>query len=69
MSIAVVVDLLKANQPVWFGCDVGQASNSQLGIMDTALFDLQTPFGVTLGMTKAQRLQTYAFPLYLLIHF
>ena len=45
-------------RPVWFGCDVGQFSDSTLGIMDTALFDLETPFGVTLGMNKAQRLQT-----------
>lgn len=41
-----------------FGCDVGQYSNSALGIMDTKLFDYKQTFGTDLGMTKAQRLQT-----------
>lgn len=41
-----------------FGCDVGQFSNSALGIMDTNLFDYKQTFGTGLGMTKAQRLQT-----------
>lgn len=41
-----------------FGCDVGQFSNSGLGIMDTGLFDYKGTFGTNLGMSKAQRLQT-----------
>ena len=28
-----IVKMLKANQPVWFGCDVGKASNTALGVM------------------------------------
>lgn len=52
------IKLLKADIPTWFGCDVGKCSSSALGIMDTQLYDLDEGFGVTLGMTKAQRLQT-----------
>ena len=51
---------LHVNRPVWFGCDVFQCSDTELGVMDTDLYDLQTPFGIKLGMNKAQRLRTYA---------
>ena len=71
-----VVDMLKAGQPVFFGCDVGQSSDRDAGIMDTALYeyevrllldldtivslirDLQNAFDISLGLTKADRLQT-----------
>ncbi|KAK9897360.1 peptidase C1B, bleomycin hydrolase [Cystobasidium minutum MCA 4210] len=53
-----IVKMLKADMPVWFGCDVGQFSNTALGIMDTKLFDYKQTFGTGLGMSKAQRLQT-----------
>ncbi|CEQ42870.1 SPOSA6832_04741, partial [Sporobolomyces salmonicolor] len=52
------IRLLKADIPVWFGSDVGKCSSSALGIMDTALYDLDEGFGTTLRMSKAQRLQT-----------
>ncbi|RDB16670.1 Cysteine proteinase 1, mitochondrial [Hypsizygus marmoreus] len=53
----VVVKLIKAGQPVFFGCDVGKFSDSAAGIMDTALFEYESAFDITLGLTKAQRLQ------------
>ncbi|GAA5969388.1 hypothetical protein JCM11641_008098 [Rhodosporidiobolus odoratus] len=55
---ATAIKLLKADVPVWFGCDVGKCSSSTLGIMDTALYSLDEGFGITLGMDKAQRLRT-----------
>jgi len=54
----MIVKMLKADLPVWFGCDVGKCSNSALGVMDCDLFDYGNTFGTKLGMTKAQRLQT-----------
>lgn len=36
-----VVKMVKAGQPVFFGCDVGQFSDRDLGIMDTALFEYE----------------------------
>jgi len=54
---AVVVKLIKAGQPVFFGCDVGKFSDRDAGIMDTALFDYENAFDVKLGLTKAERLQ------------
>lgn len=36
-----VVKMIKAGQPVFFGCDVGKFSDSAKGIMDTALFEYE----------------------------
>ncbi|KAI0949686.1 hypothetical protein AcW1_009219 [Taiwanofungus camphoratus] len=53
-----VVKMVKAGQPVFFGCDVGQFSDRDLGIMDTALFEYESAFDITLGLSKADRLRT-----------
>ncbi|RUP35350.1 peptidase C1B, bleomycin hydrolase [Jimgerdemannia flammicorona] len=47
---------LRAGKPVWFGADVGKFSDRASGILDTKLYDYELGFGVTLGMSKAQRL-------------
>ena len=36
-----VVKMVKAGLPVFFGCDVGQSSDRNYGIMDTALFEYE----------------------------
>lgn len=55
---AACIKMLRKGFPVFFGSDVGKYSDSQKGIMDTALFDYELGFNVRLGMTKAQRLLT-----------
>ena len=30
---------IKADDPVWFGCDVGKFFTRQFGVMDTSLFE------------------------------
>lgn len=52
------IKLLKADTPVWYGCDVGKSSSTALGLMDNQLWNLQDAFGTTLGMDKASRLRT-----------
>ena len=47
---------LKDGQPVWFGCDVGQDSLRDGGIMDLEAVRADELFGTSFGMTKAQRL-------------
>jgi aminopeptidase C len=49
------IDVLKSNRPVWFGCDVGQFSNSGVAAMDTDLYNYELAFNVKLGLTKEQR--------------
>ncbi|KAI0775763.1 peptidase C1B bleomycin hydrolase [Trametes elegans] len=53
-----VVKQIKAGQPVFFGCDVGQFSDRSAGIMDTALFEYEATFDIKFGLTKADRLRT-----------
>ncbi|OJJ45568.1 hypothetical protein ASPZODRAFT_143460 [Penicilliopsis zonata CBS 506.65] len=55
---SAAINMLKAGYPVFFGCDVGKFSDSATGIMDLDLFDLTLGFNISLGMDKAQRLQT-----------
>ncbi|KAF9050247.1 hypothetical protein BJ165DRAFT_1525512 [Panaeolus papilionaceus] len=45
---ATVVRMIKAGQPVFFGCDVGKFSDKDLGIMDTALFEYEVSIMVVL---------------------
>ncbi|TFK44267.1 bleomycin hydrolase [Crucibulum laeve] len=52
-----VIKMVKGGTPVFFGCDVGKFSDSAAGIMDTALFEYESAFSITLGLTKAERLQ------------
>lgn len=54
---SAVINMLKAGQPVFFGCDVGKYSEPTKGILDTALFDYELGFNVSLSLTKAQRLE------------
>ncbi|SIQ01587.1 C1 family peptidase [Halanaerobium kushneri] len=48
---------LKDGEPVWFGCDVGQWSNRDLGIMDTKLFNYAEVLDTKFSLDKGQRLQ------------
>jgi bleomycin hydrolase len=52
-----IVRMIKAGQPVFFGCDVGKFSDTGFGIMDTDLFTYENAFNIKLGLTKADRLQ------------
>ena len=48
---------IKANDPVWFGCDVGKFFTRQFGVMDMNLFEFDRFYGTTFSMNKAQRLE------------
>lgn len=47
---------LKAGEAVWYGCDVGQSSTRDSGIMATDVYDVELTLGVDFSMTKAERL-------------
>ncbi|KAF2403904.1 peptidase C1B, bleomycin hydrolase [Trichodelitschia bisporula] len=53
---AACVAMIKRGLPVFFGCDVGKSSDSDMGIMDTELYDYGLGFNISLGMSKAERL-------------
>src|SRR5271170_6336652 len=54
---SVAIKMIKANKPVFFGSDVGQFSNSPLGVMDTDLYDYTLGFNLSLRMSKSERIQ------------
>lgn len=47
---------LKAGEAVWYGCDVGQSSTRDSGIMATDIYDVDSTLAVDFSMTKAERL-------------
>ncbi|CAM9010425.1 unnamed protein product [Wickerhamomyces anomalus] len=51
----VIIDSLKDNQPVFFGCDVGKFQDN--GVLDTEAFDYELAFNTKLNLTKEQRLK------------
>lgn len=52
----LAIEQLKRGETVWFGSDVGQSSNSQKGIMDTALYSPDELLGTDLSLSKGGRL-------------
>lgn len=47
---------LEQGESVWFGCDVGQSSTRDSGIMALDAYDMDDLFDIDFSMTKAQRL-------------
>ncbi|MCG0633076.1 cysteine aminopeptidase [Lactiplantibacillus plantarum] len=52
----LAIKQLQAGQSVWFGCDVGQSSDRQKGVMATDVYSKDELFDVDLSMSKADRL-------------
>ncbi|WP_051586190.1 C1 family peptidase [Mycoplasmopsis lipofaciens] len=51
-----IIDSLKANEPVWFGCDVGKFSDRNKGIMDTEIFNFTDSLKNYDELSKADRI-------------
>jgi bleomycin hydrolase len=47
---------LEQGESVWFGCDVGQSSTRDTGIMALDAYDINDLFDIDFTMTKAERL-------------
>ena len=52
----LAISQLEQGETVWFGCDVGQSSTRDTGIMATDIYDFNDLFDIDFTMTKAQRL-------------
>ncbi len=48
---------IQSGESVWFGCDVGQYLERELGTMDLDMFDYRLVYGTDVSMSKAARLQ------------
>lgn len=53
---SLAAQAITSGEPVWFGCDTGQMSNSDLGLWDASLFDRAAVYGTEPSLTKADRL-------------
>lgn len=53
-----MIAAIKADQPVFFGCDATPGRQRKEGIWDAQLHGYETALGTSFNMTKAQRLQT-----------
>jgi bleomycin hydrolase len=51
------VDMIKDNHAVWFGCDVGQMLETELGAMDLNVYDYEIVYGTRFKLDKAGRLE------------
>ena len=52
------LDMLKDDEPVWFGCDVGKYFHRKSQIMDTSQYDYELVFGTGTGaQSKEARLR------------
>lgn len=49
-------EAIVGGEPVWFGCDTGQMSHTELGLWDAALFDRAAVYGTAPDLPKADRL-------------
>lgn len=54
----VAISMLKKNEPIFFGSDVGKFNDSQSGVLDTDAYDYGLAFNTTMKISKLQRLQT-----------
>ena len=51
------VDMIKDNHAVWFGCDVGQMLQTEMGAMDLNVYDYDIVYGTDFKLDKAGRLE------------
>ena len=56
MAIASIKD----STMMYFSCDVGKFLNRDTGILSTKNFDYESLFGTTFGMSKKERIETFA---------
>ncbi len=50
------IEMIRNQQAVWFGCDVGKKSQRDLGIMDSEIYDLELVLDTAFRLNKAERL-------------
>jgi bleomycin hydrolase len=56
LSKTVLLD----SQPVWFGCDVGQESSTENGLMVPGINDYASLYGMDLSLSRKELFETYS---------
>lgn len=52
------IAMLKSNEPIFFGSDVGKFNNNTTGVLDTEAYDYSLAFNTSMKISKTERLQT-----------
>lgn len=55
---SAAIKMIKANEPVFFGCDVGKFYDRSTGVLDVAQYNFELGFGTGFKIDKKERLQT-----------
>lgn len=63
-DLAVLKDVARKSvedsNAVWFGCDVGQQSNWEKGLMTPGMYDYKSLYGIDFTMTRRELFETYS---------
>ncbi|RPH29425.1 aminopeptidase, partial [bacterium] len=63
-SLETIKDLaqkcLLADQPVWFGCDVGREMVGETGIMMPDVYDFASLYGMDFSLSRKELFETYS---------
>lgn len=54
----VAIKMLKDNEPIFFGSDVGKFGDTASGVLDTGAYDYSLVFNTNMNITKLERLKT-----------
>ena len=54
----VAIKMLKDDEPIFFGSDVGKFGDRSSGVLDVTAYDYKLAFNISLGLDKAERLRT-----------
>ena len=57
---SLAMKCLLDNQPVWFGCDVGQETVSETGLMAPGIYDYASLYGMDFSMSRKELFETYS---------
>ncbi|KAG2733170.1 hypothetical protein G9P44_004160 [Scheffersomyces stipitis] len=55
---SVAIKMLKDDEPIFFGSDVGKFGDRSSGVLDVTAYDYKLAFNISLGLDKAERLRT-----------
>ena len=63
-DLAVLKDVARKSvedsNAVWFGCDVGQQTNWEKGLMTPGMYDYKSLYGIDFTMTRRELFETYS---------
>jgi bleomycin hydrolase len=63
-SLEILKDLTRQSvldsTAVWFGCDVGQQTNTESGLMTPRLYDFESLYGIDFTLSRAELFETYS---------